>query len=442
MLRKRWHWRNRLLAKAVVRCIRLYQLTLSPDRGVLSPWLKWRICAHVPHCSEYGCQAFERYGFVPWLPMTLERVSQCVPSSAPLYDPVSYRIVFFSSAPISIPFLEHLKTDKRFDIVGIVTTSDKPQWRGLKTQDGPLVQFTKKEFPNTYESLLRIPPSLKEDSPKYGAEAKDFHTRLRHRQADFLVVLAYGKIMPQTTLACATIGPINVHGSLLPKYRGASPIQSAILHKETETGITIMHMNEWLDEGDTLAFQKIRLDITTTSADIMELMKKKWPKFLADTLRNYGKKHIHRQSQDDTKATLCGKISKEDGYVDLLDTPFEDLYAAYKAYILWPKVYFFWDALHGRIAHRDKQYLHDEDVAPQPKHSTYKRVILEEISIDKSLYELYKHLPLIASVHKGAWMDNTYTINPCVSSLIVKPEGRKAISWEEFIRGHNQAKVA
>ncbi len=402
MRRSRWNRCNTALAKGMIYIIRLYQVTLSPDHGILSPWLKGTVCAHTPHCSEFGRQALQRYWLIPWLPMTLERVSHCLPSTTLTYDPVSYRIVFFSSAPISIPFLETLIHDKRFDIVGLVTTIDKPQWRWLHTQDGPLLTFAKKYFPKTYHEILRTPSSLKEDSPKYGDEAKAFHQRLRSRNADFLVVLAYGKIMPATTLACSHLWPINVHGSLLPAYRGASPIQSAILHKESMSGITIMHMNEWLDEWDTIAFHKIPLSLTTTAADLMTLMQQQGPRFLADTLWDYGKQRLIATPQDHTKATLCTKITKENGQVDPLHMPFEDLYAAYKAYILRPKIYFFQGAL---------------------------RVIIEEICIDTTTYNTYKKQPLLSQDH---------TLNSCVTALIVKPEGKKKMDRSAFLAWHQQ----
>lgn len=129
----------------------------------------------------------------------------------------------------------------------------------------------------------------------------------------------------------------------------------------------------------------------------MTLMQQQGPRFLADTLWDYGKQRLVATPQDHTKATLCTKITKENGQVDPLHMPFEDLYAAYKAYILRPKIYFFQGAL---------------------------RVIIEEIRIDTTTYNTYKKQPLLSQDH---------TLNPCVTALIVKPEGKKKMDRSAFL---------
>lgn len=123
-------------------------------------------------------------------------------------------------------------------------------------------------------------------------EGRAFAERLTDRKPDFLVVIAYGKIIPQAILDIAKIAPINVHGSLLPKYRGASPIQSCLLNDEKETGITIMKMDAEMDTGDMIDKKGFKIAFDRTSKTIIEKFESFGPKFLSDTLWKYGKKML------------------------------------------------------------------------------------------------------------------------------------------------------
>ena len=184
---------DRGLAWIVIGFIRLYQFTLSPDKGLLSFFLKGRICTHEPHCSEYG-------------------------------------VVFFSSALIGVPFLEALAADKRFEVVGVVTQEDKPVGRGLKLTPN-IIKQTALDIGLSSEEI-QTPQKI---NPDLSLEGKNFFDRLESRKADFFVVIAYGKLMPQSLLDLPIFGAINVHGSLLPKYRGASPLQSVFLADEQQS---------------------------------------------------------------------------------------------------------------------------------------------------------------------------------------------------------------
>lgn len=117
---------NKALAKPAIRIIKLYQYTISPDKGLPSLRLKGRVCAHEPHCSKYSTQVLKRYGFRPGIFYAGDRVLHCTASMKRHYDPAHYRVVFFSSAPIGVPFLERLANDKRFEIAGVVTMPDAP----------------------------------------------------------------------------------------------------------------------------------------------------------------------------------------------------------------------------------------------------------------------------------------------------------------------------
>jgi putative component of membrane protein insertase Oxa1/YidC/SpoIIIJ protein YidD len=144
---------NKFFAQIVIIFIKIYQFTLSPDKSIFFLWLRGRVCAHHPHCSQYSINVLKRYGFWPGIFYAFDRVLHCTPSMTINYDPDHYKIVFFSSAPIGVPFLQNLAKDKRFEVVGVVTQCDKPQGRGMETCENIIKTECKKIF-NTQNSKL------------------------------------------------------------------------------------------------------------------------------------------------------------------------------------------------------------------------------------------------------------------------------------------------
>ncbi len=379
--------------------ISVYQYTISPDKGVFSRFLKGRVCAHIPHCSAYGKQCMKRYGFWPGIAYTTERVLSCKPRMEKIYDPASYRIVFFSGSPIWVPFLEQLHNDPRYDVVGVVTMPDKPIGRGHHIQEN-IIATTSADLGIT--DILK-PTSLKSTT----ADGEAVAAKLQSLQADYFVVVAYGKIMPQHILDIPVFGPINVHGSILPEYRGASPLQTVFLDNKKETGLTIMRMNEKMDEWDIVATYAFPLPFAWTSKELFEKVKHVWPWFLSDTLWELAKWHIHAKSQDPELATYCTKIDKQDGFIDLWETPLSTVYNKYRAYALWPKIRTTGSEKYERIAG--------------------KILVIDRLVCDEELYKSYMNEPLISP-------DNA--LNPAVTTLLIKPEGKKAIAWDDFVNGY------
>jgi len=385
---------NYWLGKVAQRGIRLYQKTLSPDKWIPSLRLKWRVCAHMPHCSAYCKQCFERYGFWPWFLYTIDRISSCTPSRMKHYDPPYYKVVFFSSAPIGVPFLEQLSADKRYEVVWVVTAPDKPSGRWLEVKPN----IIKETAQTLWVTEILTPNKI---NPDKSEEGKTFADQLAALDADFFVVIAYGKIMPQSVLDIPKLWPINVHGSLLPKYRGASPIQAALLHNDSMTGITIMYMDAKMDEGDEIAKLGFSIDFSWTAEDLIRKMTQIWPEFLCNSLRDFGKQHLSRKPQDHELATYCTKIAKEEWEVDPWQTNLWILCNKYRAYYLRPKIYF----------------LHDG-----------KRVIVEKLTIDKEAF-----------APDATMVSDDHSLHPSITECLVKPEGKKAMSWEEFVRGYLQS---
>lgn len=381
---------NKNLAIPAIRIIKLYQYTLSPDKWLPSFWLKGRICSHEPHCSKYSINVLKRYGFWPGIFYATDRVLHCTASMHKTYDPQHYRVVFFSSAPIGVPFLETLAHDKRFEVVWVVTQCDKPSGRWMEMNENIIKEYTKK---NIHHCDIATPTKL---NPEKSEEGKEFAKRLEEKKPDMLVVIAYGKIIPQAILDIARVAPINVHGSLLPKYRGASPIQSTLLNNDKETGITIMKMDATMDTGDMIDILRFTIPFQRTTKDLIDEMKKIGPKFLNDTLRKYGKKLLGEVKQQDHKATYCGKIEKESWLIDPRKDSIETIYNKYRAFYLWPKIYFMMDD---------------------------KRIIIEELKLSEPLYNSNDEVPLFKDKE----------LHPAVIDIQLKPEGKKAMPRKEFL---------
>jgi len=378
--------------------ITVYQRTLSPDKGLPSFWLKWRVCVHEPHCSAYWKECFERYPFFTALHYTMERVSQCTPAHQKIVDPSSYRVVFFSSAPIWEPFLRALHSDKRYDVVWVATQPPAPSWRWMKLRPNH-IQAVSEELYWSSEDFVQTPRSLRLKSKKYWEEAKQFADWIEKKKPDFIIVVAYGNILPQSVLDVPQFWPINVHWSLLPEYRWASPLQSVFLDERKESWVTIMRMSAWLDEWPILTKHVVPFGINDTVKDFIEVLKEKSPQWCLDTTWEYWKGRIEPIEQNGWKATHCGKIAKEDGLVDPWNNELHTLFAKYKAYALWPKTYFILES--------------------------WKRVVVEKIEVNETLYDEHKSVPLLNEKNE---------CNEAITTLLVKQEWKKTVDWDAFLR--------
>ncbi len=159
---------------------------------------------------------------------------------------------------------------------------------------------------------------------------------------DVFIVVAYGQILPKEVLNLPKLGSINIHYSLLPKYRGASPVESAILNGETETGITIQQMEYKMDSGPILAQEKVEILPDETAPELRKRLIKIGGELLVKILPNLMEGKIKATSQNESEATHCGKISKEDGLINLNEDAVKN-YNKFRAYATWPRSFFFKD---------------------------------------------------------------------------------------------------
>jgi methionyl-tRNA formyltransferase len=231
------------------------------------------------------------------------------------------RIIFMGSAELACRSLEALARQPDFAVVAVVTQPDRPRGRELKLQASPMKQAA---------ARLRLPVLQP-------ARARDegFIAELLGLGPDLIAVAAYGQILPKAILELPQFGCLNVHTSLLPKYRGAAPIQWAILQGESETGVTIMKMDAGLDTGDILTQTKTPILAEDTAQTLHDRLGELGADLLVATIRDHVAGKIKPQPQPAEDASLARKLTKEDGHLDW-NLPARELWNRVRAFTPWP----------------------------------------------------------------------------------------------------------
>lgn len=211
------------------------------------------------------------------------------------------KIIYMGTPDFAVPCLERLIKDGH-DVCLVVTQPDKAQGR----------------------KMILTPPAVKVLAQKYGAEvyqpatlkSDDAFEKLNSYNPDYIVVAAYGKILPKRVLDIPKYACINVHGSLLPMYRGAAPIQRAVIDGQKTTGITTMLMGEGLDTGDMLLKYETAIGENETAGELFDRLALSAPDLLIKTLDDFAEGKITPEKQDDTKATYASMLSKDEAVID------------------------------------------------------------------------------------------------------------------------------
>ena len=206
------------------------------------------------------------------------------------------KIVFMGTPDFAVKSLERLYSDG-YNITGVFTQPDKPRNRGMKMSYSPV-----KELAIIHNTPVYQPLSLKSD---------EFTGFFRSLDFDLLVVVAYGKILPKEVLDTPQLGSINIHGSLLPKYRGAAPIQWAIMNGETKTGVTSLYMTEEVDAGDMLFTKETHIDANETAGELYDRLSILGAELLSATISSLVSGKAVRIPQDNTIATFAPLITKD-----------------------------------------------------------------------------------------------------------------------------------
>ena len=234
------------------------------------------------------------------------------------------RIVFMGTPDFSVPTLTKLHSDKDIEISFVVTKADSKSSRGQKINFSDV----KKKALELGLDILQ-PIKIKED--------RDVIEKIKDIKPDFIIVVAYGQILSKEILDIPKFACINGHASLLPRYRGASPIQSAILNGDEITGTTSMLIEEGLDTGDILEQRSITIDKKETSDSLFEKLSLITADTIYHTVRNF--ESIKGTKQDDSKATKSVIIKKEFGKIDFKNETMIDIDRKIRAYTSWPSAY-------------------------------------------------------------------------------------------------------
>jgi methionyl-tRNA formyltransferase len=232
------------------------------------------------------------------------------------------KIVFAGTPEFAALHLQAL-IDSEHDVIAVYSQPDRPAGRGKKLQASAVKQLAVE-----HSIPVLQPQSLKT------AEAQ---LALSELQADIMVVVAYGLILPTTVLTTPKLGCLNVHGSLLPKWRGAAPIQRSIWAGDKETGVTVMQMDEGLDTGAMLFKQSLAITQEDTSDSLYQKLAKIGPQALLETLATLSE--LTPQIQDDKLASYAKKLSKEEAKIDW-ELPAEQLERNIRAFNPWPVAFF------------------------------------------------------------------------------------------------------
>lgn len=211
------------------------------------------------------------------------------------------RIVFAGTPDFAAQHLSHL-LDADFNVVGVYTQPDRPAGRGKKLQPSAV-----KQLAEANQLAVFQPESLKTEAAQ---------EELKALKPDVMVVVAYGLLLPQSVLDIPTRGCVNVHGSLLPRWRGAAPIQRAIWAGDTESGVAVMQMEAGLDTGPVLLEKRCAIDPDETSASLYKKLEALGPQALIQTLKNLDAYHAKAQVQNDQQATYAKKLTKAEAKID------------------------------------------------------------------------------------------------------------------------------
>jgi methionyl-tRNA formyltransferase len=276
------------------------------------------------------------------------------------------KFVFFGTPNVASRTLEILK-EKGYIPNLIVTSPAKKSGRGLVLTETP-VRFWAKT--NNIECLT--PEKIDED----------FINKIKNLNFDLSIVVAYGKILPEGLIKAPKLGTINIHYSLLPKWRGASPLEATLLNGDEVTGVSIQQMEYKLDSGPILIEAELGISIEETKEELKEYLIKLGANCLCDILPLLEKGEIEPKTQNENEATFCKKIKKEHGEIDLNTDP-KNNWNKYRAFYGWPGVFFF-------AVKKEKKL---------------------RIKITKASYE-----------------NNSFIIKRVI------PEGKKEMSYEEFLK--------
>jgi methionyl-tRNA formyltransferase len=243
------------------------------------------------------------------------------------------RLLFCGTPHFAVPTLIHLLAQPDFDIVAVITQPDRPRGRGQEISSSPV-----KEAALAANIPVHQPEKIR--SP----EAQELLQRLA---PDCIAIIAYGQIIPARLLTISKLGWINLHASLLPKYRGAAPINWAIANGETATGLTTMRIDAGMDTGDMLLQEEIDIAPEETAPELVKSMSEAGAPLMTETLRGIASGKLIPRQQNHADATYAPLLKKEDGRIDW-SLPAQQIYNRMRGFAPWPGAY---SSFRGQTCH-------------------------------------------------------------------------------------------
>jgi len=243
------------------------------------------------------------------------------------------RILFCGTPQFAVPALKHLLAQTDFEIISVITQPDRPRGRGNEVSFSPVKETAlAANIPVHQPEKIRAP------------EAQDLLQKL---SPDCIVIIAYGQIIPARLLTIPKLGWINLHASLLPKYRGAAPINWAIVNGETKTGATTMRIDAGMDTGDMLLQRELEIGPAETAHELARRLSEAGAPLMVETLRGLAAGAIAPRPQDHSKDTLAPILKKEDGHIAWTRTA-QEIYNRMRGFTPWPGAY---TAFRGETCH-------------------------------------------------------------------------------------------
>ncbi len=302
----------------------------------------------------------------------------------------SLRILFMGTPEFAVPSLAAL-INEGYNVVGVVTQPDRPSGRGLRINFSPV-----KNFALSHHLLLYQPADLR---------GEQFLNEMKRLQFDLGVVVAF-RFLPERLRELPRWGCINVHASLLPKYRGAAPIHWAVINGEGETGITVFFLDKFLDTGDILLQRSISIGPEETTGEVYERLKELGARVLVESIRSIERGDPSRLKQEEEFVSHAPKIKKEDGRVD------------------WNKTAF---SIHNHV----------RGMTPWPGAFTYHQdqlLILEKVCVDQETRKKGQAGEVV-QIDPAVGID-IMTGRGVIRILQVKPAGKHSMPAYEFVKGH------
>jgi methionyl-tRNA formyltransferase len=243
------------------------------------------------------------------------------------------KIVFCGTPQFAVPTLKHFLEQPDFEVAAVLTQPDRPSGRGMQVSFSPI-----KQTALAAGVAVHQPEKIRAPEPR---------ALLEQLAPDCVVIIAYGQIIPAALLAIPKLGWINLHGSLLPKYRGAAPIQWAIANGETRTGLTTMRIDTGMDTGELLLQKDLQIGPNETTPQLAERMAVAGAPLMVETLRGVATGRLAPQPQRHGDATYAPLLKKEDGQI-VWQRPAQEIYNRMRAFSPWPGAF---STFRGRLCH-------------------------------------------------------------------------------------------